>query len=81
MSLHLCLDRFEGENKEIAVLLTDAGASINFPRDLLPVGARAGEILALSITVDTKATSRLKAETAKLQDQLGKSDTGGDVTL
>ena len=38
MTTRLSLDRFEGENKSIAVLLTDDGDTINFPKSLLPAG-------------------------------------------
>ncbi len=40
MTTRLSLDRFEGKNKSIAVLLTDDGESINLPRALLPPGRR-----------------------------------------
>ena len=36
MSTRLSLDRFEGKGKQIAVLLTDDGATLNIPRSLLP---------------------------------------------
>ncbi|HKI18974.1 MAG TPA: DUF3006 domain-containing protein, partial [Isosphaeraceae bacterium] len=47
--LSLSLDRFEGKGKEIAVLLTDDGETLNIPRSLLPSGSKPGDVLALSI--------------------------------
>ena len=38
MKLSLSIDRFEGDKKQIAVLLTDDGTQINFPKALLPKG-------------------------------------------
>src|SRR5262245_7440653 len=40
MTLRLSLDRSEGDRKQIAVLLTDDGTPINFPKALLPKGSR-----------------------------------------
>ena len=39
--IHLSIDRFEGETKQIAVLLAEDGTAIDFPRALLPHGAGA----------------------------------------
>ena len=49
MNLRLSIDRFEGRKKEIAVLLTDDGTQINFPKRLLPKGVKAGAILCFEI--------------------------------
>jgi hypothetical protein len=45
--IRLSIDRFEGDKKRIAVLLTDDGTQIDFPKVLLPKGAKAGDLLAL----------------------------------
>ena len=42
MEIRLSIDRFEGTNKQIAVLLTEDGTQINFPKRLSPRGAKAG---------------------------------------
>ena len=81
MMIRLSIDRFEGEQNNIAVLLSDAGQQIDFPRDLLPAGAQPGEILAFSIDRDLAATEELRAETKKLQDDLSQRDPGGDLEL
>jgi hypothetical protein len=81
MTLHLSIDRFEGDKKQIAVLLADDGTAINFPKALLPKGARAGDILTLQIERDVEATRKLAEDTRKVQDQLKKTDPGGDLKL
>ena len=81
MNLHLTIDRFEGTKKDVAVLLTDDGRSILFPRDLLPKGAKAGEVLALSLARDLKATAAVAAEAKAVRDDLAKTDPGGDIRL
>ncbi len=43
MTIRLSIDRFEGDKKQIAVLLAEDGTAINFPKALLPKGARAGD--------------------------------------
>ena len=43
MPIPLSIDRFEGNKKQIAVLLAEDGTAINFPKALLPNGAKAGD--------------------------------------
>jgi hypothetical protein len=81
VTLRLCLDRFEGKNKSIAVLLTDDGDSILFPKALLPPGVRAGDVLALTIERDDEATRKLAEETRAVQKDLKKTDPGGNIKL
>jgi hypothetical protein len=81
VKLQLSIDRFEGDQKQIAVLLTDDGAPISFPKALLPNGVKAGDVLTLQIERDTEATRKLAADTRKVQDQLKKTDPGGDLKL
>jgi hypothetical protein len=77
----LSIDRFEGDKKQIAVLLAEDGTAINFPRALLPKGVKAGDILTLQIERDAEATRKLAADTRKVQDQLNETDPGGDLKL
>jgi hypothetical protein len=77
----LSLDRFEGKNKSIAVLLLDDGESINLPRSLLPPGAEAGDILNLTLERDVEATKKLAEETKAMQKDLKATDPGGDIKL
>jgi hypothetical protein len=81
LTIRLSIDRFEGDNKEIAVLLAEDGTTIDFPKALLPKGARAGDILTFQIERDAEATRKLAADTRKVQDQLKKTDPGGDLQL
>jgi hypothetical protein len=77
----LSIDRFEGDKKQVAVLLTDDGTQLNFPKSLLPKGVKPGDILTLTIEKDAEATRKLVQETRAVQDQLKKTDPGGDLKL
>ena len=81
MTVRLSIDRFEGDHKQVAVLLTDDGTPINFPNALLPKGARAGDVLSLTIERDTAATQKVADQTRKVQDELKKTDPGGDIRI
>jgi hypothetical protein len=81
MTLRFSIDRFEGDKKDIAVLLADDGTSINFPRRYLPKSVRAGDILAVSIGRDAAATKQVADSSRKVQNDLKKTDPGGDVKL
>jgi len=78
MKTTLSFDRYEGR---FAVLLTDEGQQIDFPKDLLPKEAKPGDILSLTIDVDREATEALKKDTKELQDRLKKTDSGKDIEL
>jgi hypothetical protein len=77
----LSLDRFEGRNKSIAVLVTDDGQTLNIPRSLLPPAAKPGDVLTLRLEHDAAATRRLAEESHKVQEELKESDPGGDIKL
>jgi Protein of unknown function (DUF3006) len=77
----LSIDRFEGDKKQVAVLLTDDGTQVNFPKTLLPKGVRAGDILSFTIEKDAEATEKVAQETRAVQDQLKKTDPGGDISV
>ena len=79
--LSLTIDRFEGDAKEIAVLLADDGTAINVPKSLLPKGVRAGDVLAVTIERDPDVTRQVAAKTRKVQDQMKATDPGGDIKL
>ena len=81
LRLSLSLDRFEGKGKEIAVLLTDDGETLNIPRSLLPAGSKPGDVLTLSLERDAGATRELADETRHVEDELKKRDPGGDIKL
>lgn len=83
MSVHLSLsvDRFEGPEKSLAVLLTDNGEAITLPRSLLPAATRPGDVLTLSIEHDATASRKLADETRNVQRKLSEGDPGGDIRL
>jgi hypothetical protein len=81
LKTRLTIDRFEGDRKQVAVLLTDDGTQINFPKALLPKGVRAGDILSFTIEKDAEATEKVARETRVVQDDLKKTDPGGDISV
>lgn len=81
MSTRLSLDRFEGKGKQIAVLLTDDGDILNFPKSLLPPGTKPGDVLTLTLERDDLASKQLAEETRQVQDRLAQRDPGGDIKL
>jgi hypothetical protein len=81
MTTSLSIDRYEGSKKEIAVLVADDGRSFDLPRWLLPKGAKAGDVVSLSIDRDPGATAQLVAKTKKVQADLAKGDDGKDIQL
>jgi hypothetical protein len=62
----LIIDRFEGD---WAVLDHD-GTTFNFPRDLLPDGAKEGDVLELGLQVNKDATLERRQHIRKLEDEL-----------
>ncbi len=81
MSVSLSLDRFEGKGKQIAVLVSADGETVNIPRSLLPAAAKPGDVLTLSLEVDAAATHKLADDTRRVQDKLSERDPGGDIKL
>ena len=79
--LSLSVDRFEGTERPIAVLLTDDGAAINLPRSLLPPAVKPGDVLTVTIEHDAEATRKLADETRNVQHKLSEGDPGGDIRL
>ena len=77
----LSLDRFEGKNKSIAVLLADDGTVLNVPKAFLPKGARPGDVLTLTIERDAEETAKLATQTRQIQEELKVKDPGGDLSL
>ena len=81
MPIKLSIDRFEGPRRSIAVLLTEDGRSILFPRDLLPNGAKAGEMITIDLARDLEGTAEVKRQARDLRRELDKTDPGGDIRL
>jgi len=81
VSVSLSLDRFEGKAKQIAVLVSEDGETVNIPRSLLPPAAKPGDVLTLALELDAAATRKLADETRRVQDKLSERDPGGDIQL
>jgi hypothetical protein len=79
--LSLSLDRFEGKGKQIAVLLTDNGDTLNVPKAFLPPNTKPGDVLTLTLEHDAQATRDVADQTRQVQDKLSESDAGGDIKL
>ena len=76
--LRLAIDRFEGET---AVLTTDDGRQVDFPRNMLPSDCKAGDLLTVTIQRDVAGTADLAAETRAVEKRLKAKDAGGDIKL
>jgi hypothetical protein len=81
VKIRLSIDRFEGDKHQIAVLLIEDGTPINFPKGLLPRGAKAGDVLTFQIERDLEATKQVADQTKAVQTELRKRDPGGDLKL
>jgi hypothetical protein len=81
VKIRLSIDRFEGERKQFAVLVTDDRQQFKIPKGLLPKGAKAGDILTIQIELDKEATQKVAEETKRVQDDLRKRDPRGDIRL
>ena len=72
------IDRFEAQ---WAVLETPNGKTINYPRNLLPKGAKEGDVFNLNIDISKEATEERKTNIQGIVDDLKKKDNGGDIQL
>jgi len=80
MLIQLIIDRFEGkyailESKNQNPLI------FNFPRSLLPKGAKEGTVLRFNIDLDEKETETRRKNIQEQLDNLKKKDQGGDIQL
>jgi len=62
----LIIDRFEGQ----WAVIEYGDVAFNFPRDLLPEGAKEGDVLNMTIEVDSKVTEEQSDKIDKLVDDL-----------
>jgi Protein of unknown function (DUF3006) len=81
LRLTLSVDRFEGKDHSIAVLLTDGGESFNMPKSILPPDLKPGDVLTFTIDHDREATRKIAEETDRVQRKLSQGDPGGDIRL
>lgn len=80
MLIQLIIDRFEGKD---AVLESQEKTPLifNFPRSLLPKGAKEGMVLSFNIDLDEKETEIRRKNIQEQLDNLKKKDQGGDIQL
>ena len=83
------VDRLEGN---IAVLVSDSGATVQMPRVELPTGLREGAVLRVrfsaqnlpdwsSAVIDRQEEERRLREAKQMLDEMKRSDPGGDIKL
>jgi hypothetical protein len=83
------VDRLE---RNIVVLVSDTGETIDMPRVELPVGVREGAVLRVrfgaqnlpdwsSAVIDQDEEKRRLREAKRMLDEMKRSDPGGDITL
>ncbi|GIW86798.1 MAG: hypothetical protein KatS3mg108_1122 [Isosphaeraceae bacterium] len=76
------IDRFEGPDRQIAVLVEVDGSTREVPRADLPAGAKPGDVLSEDLkAIDHAATAALAQKTQALQAELKARDPGGDLRL
>ena len=76
---HVTIDRFEGDSKQIAVLIDDDGTPYLRPRTALPEGAKPGDVLKHDLTHDRQATKAVADQTKKIQRSMRREDNGKDI--
>ena len=81
MGISLSIDRFEGARKETAVLVTDDGRSVLLPRNFLPKGLKAGDLLTMTLERDAAGMAELAKRARAVREDLDKTDPGGDIRL
>ena len=80
MLIQLVIDRFEG--KYVILESQNKNSLIfNFPRSLLPQGAKEGNVLRFNIDLDEKETETRRNNIQEQLDNLKKKDQGGDIQL
>ena len=69
----LVIDRFEGE----WAVLEMGRRTFNFPRSLLPAGAREGDVLDITVAVNGRATAGRQREIEKIAGEIFRNRTPG----
>ncbi len=78
--------------RDVAVLVSDKGETIEMPRLELPTGVREGSVLRVrfgaqnlpdwsSAVIDKEEEERRLREARRLLDEMKRTDPGGDITL
>ncbi|HHW26838.1 MAG TPA: DUF3006 domain-containing protein [Firmicutes bacterium] len=61
------IDRFEGD---WAVIEWENGLTFNFPRALLPPGAKSGDVVEFNVSIDRSGTEMRRIRIKRLEDDL-----------
>lgn len=64
------IDSFEDSGWAVLLLYPERGRSFDVPRDLLPDGVAAGDVLEVSFEHDREETGRIVAENRRLLHEL-----------
>jgi len=59
------IDRFEGQ---WVVIATDDRNTFNIPRNLLPINAKEGDVVTLTVVIDQNTTQKQRQKTKQLLD-------------
>jgi hypothetical protein len=70
VNFRLTVNRFEGDKKQVAVLLAEDCTPVNFLKALLPKGIKVGDNLTLTIELKVEVPKRVAEETRAVQDEL-----------
>ncbi len=64
------IDRFEDNGMAVLLLYPEGRRSFDVPRELLPEGARPGDVFEVGFAHDRQETERMAAENKRLLDEL-----------
>ena len=64
------VDRFEDKGMAVLLLYPEGRRSFDVPRELLPQGARPGDVFEINFVHDRQETERMAAENKRLMDEL-----------
>ena len=71
-TIHAVIDRIEDNEMAVILLGPDEREQIDLPARFLPAGARDGDHLQITITLDAAARASAEEEVKRLQDELEK---------
>ena len=64
------IDKFEDNGMALLLIYPEGRRGFDVPRELLPEGARAGDVFEVSFAHDQGETERIAAENKRLMDEL-----------
>jgi hypothetical protein len=75
--MRLVVDRLEGG----VVIVTDGRRSFELPSGLFDAAVCEGDVIELSVRVDTEGSERARTATTAKREALSSDDDGGDFSL